>query len=95
MPRVVIGKFGGLKPGSAITKSFRIAADRLYDAFLRDPNPGKCACSRCKMEPVLQHATNKIRLGTFDLAYSEFVRNMSGEFAKMAAVTGGPFLLSR
>jgi ribosomal protein L12E/L44/L45/RPP1/RPP2 len=41
MPRVAIGSLKGLKPGSAITKNVRIAADRLYDAFLRDPMPGK------------------------------------------------------
>jgi hypothetical protein len=41
MPRVKVGPIKGLKPGSAITKVVREAADRLYDAFLRDPNPGK------------------------------------------------------
>lgn len=41
MPRVALGKVGGMKPTSAITKTMRVAADRLYDAFLRDPNPTK------------------------------------------------------
>lgn len=41
MPRVAAGKIQGMKPTSAITKTVRFAADRLYDAFLRDPNPTK------------------------------------------------------
>ncbi len=65
MPRVAIGKIQGMKPTSAITKTVRIAADRLYDAFLRDPNPTK-------------------RFGTFDRAYSQFVRETAKEFEKMA-----------
>lgn len=41
MPRVALGKVGGVKPTSAVTKTMRDAADRLYDAFLRDPTPTK------------------------------------------------------
>lgn len=41
MPRIKVGPIKGLKPGSAITRVVREAADRLYDAFLRDPSPGK------------------------------------------------------
>lgn len=41
MPRVAIGSIGGMKPPSAVTKTMRVAADRLYDAFLRDPDPSK------------------------------------------------------
>lgn len=41
MPRIKAAPIRGLKPGSAITRVVRDAADRLYDAFLRDPNPSK------------------------------------------------------
>lgn len=41
MPRIKAAPIKGLKPGSAITRVVRDAADRLYDAYLRDPNPGK------------------------------------------------------
>lgn len=48
MPRVKAGPIQGMKPGSAITKVVRDAADRLYDAFLRDSRPNKCGCSVCR-----------------------------------------------
>lgn len=41
MPRVEVKSIGGLKSSSAITKTFRAAADRLYDAYLLDPTPDK------------------------------------------------------
>jgi hypothetical protein len=48
MPRVKAGPIEGMKPGSAITKVVRCAADRLYDAYLRDSSPNKCRCSTCR-----------------------------------------------
>lgn len=41
MPRVEVTSIGGLKPSSSVTKTFREAADRLYDAYLLDPTPTK------------------------------------------------------
>lgn len=91
-------KIAGLKPGSAITKIVRVAADRLYDAWIRDPNPGKCRCTRCAECAGCAVVANRcaacrnsgrfhqeVRTGPFDRAYSDFVATTAKEFEKMAA----------
>lgn len=86
MPRVAVGTLKGLKPGSAISKTVRDAADRLYDAFLRDPNPGKCRCSDCRTQIGPKPRFHReSRTGPFDLAYSEFFKLTAKDFKKMAA----------
>jgi hypothetical protein len=83
--RVAVGALKGLKPGSAISKAVRDAADRLYDAFLRDPNPGRCRCSDCGVIGPKPRFHRELRTGPFDVAYSEFFKATSKDFEKMAA----------
>lgn len=59
MPRVKIGRLKTFKIGSSITKTMRDASDRLYDAFLRDPNPSKRHGIFDRVYTVFVKATSK------------------------------------